>query len=74
MTERLQKLITFLVDSGYRNTQTFTTRNWVGDEMDTIYFADGIQVDYCYKYEYLEIFGVTDDEWVELAKVVEKDD
>ena len=36
--------------------------------MDNIYDEDGIQVDICYSYEYLEIFGLTHDEWIELAK------
>ena len=36
--------------------------------METIYKKDGIQVDYAPNYEYIEIFGLTDEEYKELKK------
>jgi hypothetical protein len=36
--------------------------------METIYNEDGITVDYCYYYGYIEIFGLTDEEYKELEK------
>ena len=40
----------------------FFTRNLAGDQMETIYDEDGIQIDICYYYSYLEIFGLSTDE------------
>lgn len=41
--------------------QIFNSRNTVGDPMQTIYNKDGVQIDFCYKYGYLEVFGL--DAW-----------
>lgn len=41
----------------------FDSRNLVGDMMFTIYDKDNIIVDFCYHYEYIEIFGLTDEEF-----------
>ena len=62
MTERLKKLIDFLKKAFPDKEQTFFTRNLVGDPMDEIYDHDGITVDLCYHYGYIEIFGLTSDE------------
>ncbi len=34
--------------------------------MENVYDEDNIQVDYCPNYEYIEIFGLTDEEFEEL--------
>ena len=46
----------------------FFTRNIVGDPTWVIYLDtdNGIEVDICYKYEYFEIFGLTEDEQKEI--------
>lgn len=36
----------------------FFTRNFVGDNMHTIYEDENYQVDICYGYEYFEVFGL----------------
>lgn len=41
----------------------FDTRNFVGDFMITIYDQDDIQVDYCPHYEYIEIFGLSEEDF-----------
>ncbi len=46
----------------------FNTRNLVGDPMSTIYDEDGLTIDVCYYYSYFEVFGLTDEEFVELKK------
>lgn len=46
--------------------QMFDCRNVVGDPMETIFREDGVTVDYCYAYNYIEIFGLTNDEFNEL--------
>ncbi len=44
----------------------YSTRNWVGDPMETIYSGTYFTVDICYSYSYFEIFGATPDEFKEL--------
>lgn len=62
---KIDKLKIFLQEN-YPNEQAFNTRNWIGDNMGTVYDEDGIIVDYCYEYEYIEIFGLTDVEFENL--------
>lgn len=62
---KIDKLKIFLQEN-YPNEQAFNTRNTVGDSMAIVYNEDGIIVDYCYEYEYIEIFGLTDVEFENL--------
>lgn len=64
----MEKLIEFLKDRFPKGIQMFDSRNIVGDSMVTIYDADGIIVDYCYGYDYIEIFGLTDEQFKEVVK------
>ena len=59
---KIDKLKKFLKEN-YNGTQAFNTRNMVGDTMGTVYQEDGITVDYCYYYDYIEIFGLTNEEF-----------
>ncbi len=65
---RLIKLKKFLKEAFEESIQSFTTKNVVGDYMVTIYNKDEIQVDYAPGYGYIEIFGLTDEEYQELEK------
>ena len=69
--DRLKKLKRFIVDSNLEGTQTFDTRNTVGDFMNTIYEEDGITLDYCFSYDYLEVFGLTTDEYKSLGSLLD---
>ena len=62
---KIDKLKKFLQEN-YPNEKAFNTRNWIGDNMETVYDEDGIIVDYCYVYSYIEIFGLTDKEFENL--------
>lgn len=78
LEEYLRKLAitdlrTFLEDN-YPRTQTFRTRNWAGDEMETVYRKNGITVDYAIGWDYLEIFGLSDDEYRSLSDIVRLSD
>lgn len=44
----------------------FSTRNWVGDAIVTIYSGTYFTVDICYNYGYFEIFGASPDEFKKL--------
>lgn len=69
--DKMQKLRKFLIDNGYKGKQIFNCRNIVGDSMTNIYDDDGIEVDFCYHYDYLEIFGLTFDEYYSLRDILE---
>lgn len=45
----------------------FNTRNIVGDPMETIYNDNGLTIDICYWYAYYEVFGLSGEEFEELA-------
>lgn len=66
--KRLIKLKKFLKEVFKNRIQAFTTKNLVGDYMETIYNKDEIQVDYAPGYGYIEIFGLTDEEYEELEE------
>ena len=65
--KRIKKLKKFL-KKHYPNMQIFFTKNIFGDEMQTVYEDDGIRVDYCDDWEYIEIFGLTEKEKEDLFK------
>ena len=46
--------------------QMFDCPNVVGDPMELIFDEDDVTVDYCPYYNYIEIFGLTDEEFNEL--------
>lgn len=48
--------------------QAFDTRNLVGDSMRTIYNENGITIDYCYDWDYIEIFGLSEKDFADLKK------
>ena len=67
---RVSKLVYFLKTQFPDGIQCFHTMNLVGDTMSEIYDEDGITVDYCYYYDYIEIFGLERDEYNEVINQV----
>ena len=68
MTERLEKVLKFLTDNNLLSMQMFDSRNIVWDTMENLYSEDGVVIDICRKWNYLEILGLTDEEVKILAK------
>ena len=64
----LEKVESFLKEYFNYEVQAFTTRNVVGDPMETIYNEDGIQIDYCEGYDYIEIFGLPLEDFYKLRE------
>ena len=62
---KISKLKRFLQEN-YPNEQAFDCANWCGDSVRKVYNEDGIEVDYCYGYGYLEIFGLSNEEFQDL--------
>ena len=54
------------------NCGIFDTRNMVGDWMTTIYADGELTIDICYDWNYFEVFGLSDDEFAELARYYSK--
>ena len=50
------------------NCGIFNCRNWVGDQMVTVYDKAGLAIDICYNYEYFEVFGLSDEDSEELKE------
>ena len=69
--EAIKKLRNFIVNGGYKGMCTFDTRNIVGDPVTTVYDSDGITVDFCHYYDYLEIFGLTDEQYESLSDILD---
>jgi len=49
----------------------FNTRNVIGDFMTNLYKDDDLCIDICYRYEYFEVFGLSENEFAELKKFYE---
>lgn len=49
----------------------FDCRNIVGDPMETIYDDGGVRIDLCHKWEYFEVFGLTNEEFAEIESFYE---
>ncbi len=67
MAERVKRIKDFLNDvfEG-RQPQIFTTKNIVGDFLVPIYEEDEVEIEYCPKWNYVEIFGLSEEEEKEL--------
>lgn len=64
----MNKLIEFLKDRFPDGVQAFDTKSIVGDRMVTIYYDGEIVVGYCPYYEYIEIFGLTKEQFEKVCK------
>lgn len=64
---RIEKLKRFLQEN-HPNIQAFNTENLVGDYMELVYDEDDIEVYYCYGWEYIEIFGLSQAEFDSLIE------
>ena len=65
---KIDKLKKFLNEEFKEKIQAFNSRNLVGDQMYTIYDEDGITVDMCYEWSYIEIFGLTQQQFEDLLE------
>lgn len=70
---RLHKIIYFLKNEFPKGIQCFYTRNLVGDLMETIYQDGEVIVDFCFDYDYIEIFGLSKEEYNEVVNQVSND-
>lgn len=65
--DRIEKLKKFL-QQHLPNKQAFNTTDWYGDSKRIVYISEGIIVLYCEGYNYVEILGLTDEEFDDLLE------
>lgn len=65
--DRLEKLKRFL-QKKFPNIQAFNCKGCLGDKMKKVYDKDGITVYYCYSNYYIEISGLTNEEFEDLIE------
>ena len=63
--ETLKKIIKVFYKPDFKGG-LFNTKNVTNDKMITIYKSNDIQLDICIKYDYFEVFGLTENEFKEL--------
>lgn len=63
-TKKLKNVIRYW----YLPCGIFFSRNIAGDNMETVYQDDGVTVDACFDYEYLEVFGLNAEEEREITR------
>jgi hypothetical protein len=54
------------------NCGIYDSRNIVGDWMTNIYNDNGLAIDICYGWSYFEVFGLSDEEFIELEEYYNK--
>ena len=59
----MEAVMKFLKERFPNGIQMFHTKGWMGDILGTIYNENGITIDYCGEWNYIEIFGLTEDEF-----------
>lgn len=69
----METVIEFLKERFPDGIQMFSTRGWMGDTLGTIYNENGITIDYCGDWNYIEIFGLTEDEFKTIDSEVNKE-
>lgn len=68
--DRVQAIKEFIREMNLRQKQTFNCRNWVGDPVSLIYNDNDVKIYFCYDYNYLEIIGLTAEEFKRLHDVL----
>lgn len=63
ISNALKNAIRFAIERFPDGVQCFDCRNLVGDEMETIYEGDGVIIDYCFEWDYIEVFGLSPEEF-----------
>lgn len=69
---RIENLIVFLKENFEKGIQMFDTPNIVGDFMVPIYKKDDILVLFAPEYDYIEMFGISDEEFERVRKEVNR--
>ena len=69
---RIENLIVFLKENFEKGIQMFDTPNIAGDFKEPIYKKHDISVFIAPEYDYIEIFGISDEEFERVEKEVNR--
>lgn len=61
-------VVYFLKDTFHGRIQMFDVPNWTGDVTSTIYSRNGVTIEWSEYYGYVEIFGLTKEEFHAVQK------
>lgn len=67
---RVEAVSKFLIKRFPKGIQMFDCRGI--DPVDTIYCKNGVEIMWSWYYEYIEVYGLTDEEYKELQSVLRK--
>ncbi len=63
ISDRFYKLLNFLRNSNLLGMLVFDCESLVGDARECVYSEDGISVLVCYYWDYVEVLGISDEEF-----------
>lgn len=69
ISDRFYKLLNFLRNSNLLGMQVFNSPSLVGDYRETVYEEDGIEVLVCYYWDYVEVLGISDEEFRAISTI-----
>lgn len=69
--DKLQKIREFIEDYDLTGIQTFPVRSLSPGETELVYNEDGVQIFHSPYYEYIDIIGLSKDEYQSLADVLD---
>lgn len=69
ISDRFHKLLVFLRNSDLLGMQVFHTESLVNDVRECIYSEDEIRVLVCYYWNYVEVLGISDEEFKAISTI-----
>ena len=69
ISDRFHKLLVFLRNSNLLGMQVFHTESLVNDARECVYSEDGIRVLVCYYWDYVEVLGISDEEFKAISTI-----
>lgn len=69
ISDRFHKLLVFLRNSNLLGMQVFDCESLVGDARECVYSEDGIRVLVCYYWDYVEVLGISDEEFKAISTI-----
>lgn len=71
MSEKIAEIRELIIRDHLEGMQTFKTKNIVGDEMTQLYNKNGVTIEICIGCDYLEIIGLTEEEYQQIADLID---
>lgn len=69
ISDRFCKLLDFLRNSNLLGMQVFHSESLVNDVRECVYSEDGIRVFVCYYWDYVEVLGISDEEFKAISTI-----